>query len=91
MILSLFFLYFLNFSRQQKFVISGHIDIKDIIWPGNALKPPEGIPEKRFIRVSFLEEDPYIMLDPPSACSSNKGSDGDEPYELARAGSFGLE
>lgn len=51
----------------------GHIDIKDIVWPGHALKPPEGIPEKRFIRVSFLEEDPYIMLDPPSACSSNKG------------------
>ena len=67
-------------------VISGHIDIKDIIWPGNALKPPEGIPEKRFIRVSFLEEDPYIMLDPPSACSSNKGSDRDEP--LHEPGSF---
>ena len=73
---------------EQEFVISGHIDIKDIIWPGNALKPPEGIPEKRFIRVSFLEEDPYIMLDPPSACSSNKGSDGDEPFEVAQAGFF---
>ena len=54
-------------------LISGRIDIKDIVWPGKALKPPEGIPEKRFIRVSFLEEDPYIMLDPASACSSNKG------------------
>ena len=54
-------------------LISGRIDIKDIVWPGKALKPPEGIPEKRFIRVSFLEEDPYIMLGPASACSSNKG------------------
>ena len=52
----------------------GKIDIKDIVWPGNALKPPEGIPEKRFLRVSFMEEDPYVMLDPPSAtCLSNKG------------------
>ena len=25
----------------------GRIDIKDIVWPGGALKPPEGIPEKR--------------------------------------------
>ena len=55
------------------FVSIGKIDIKDIVWPGNALKPPEGIPEKRFVRVSFLEEDPYVMLDPPSACLSNKG------------------
>ena len=53
---------------------TGKIDIKDIVWPGNALKPPEGIPEKRFLRVSFMEEDPYVMLDPPSAtCLSNKG------------------
>jgi len=51
----------------------GWIDIKDIVWPGNALKPPEGIPEKRFIRVTFLEEDPYVMLGPPSSCSGNKG------------------
>ena len=52
---------------------SGLLDIKDIVWPGNALKPPEGLPEKRFIRVSFLEEDPYIMLSPPSTCATNKG------------------
>jgi ionotropic glutamate receptor NMDA 2B len=49
----------------------GWIDIKDIVWPGNALKPPEGIPEKRFIRVTFLEEDPYVMLGPPASCSGN--------------------
>ena len=38
------------------------LDIKDIVWPGKALKPPEGLPEKRYIRVTFLEEDPYVML-----------------------------
>ena len=52
----------------------GRIDIKDIVWPGGALKPPEGIPEKRFVRVSFLEEDPYVMLGPPTSCGTNKGA-----------------
>ena len=37
------------------------------------MKPPEGIPEKRFVRVTFLEEDPYVMLGPPTTCASNKG------------------
>ena len=46
---------------------------QDIVWPGEALKPPEGLPEKRFIRASFLEEDPYVMLSPPSTCDSTKG------------------
>ena len=52
---------------------SGKINIKDIVWPGGALKPPEGIPEKRFVRVTFLEEDPYVMLGPPTTCAANKG------------------
>ena len=46
---------------------------QDIVWPGEALKPPEGLPERRFIRASFLEEDPYVMLNPPTTCTSNKG------------------
>ncbi len=49
------------------------LDIKDIVWPGMGLKPPEGVPEKRFLRVSFLEEDPYVMLSSPTACASTKG------------------
>ena len=52
---------------------TGQIDIKDIVWPGGAMKPPDGIPEKRFVRVTFLEEDPYVMLNPPTTCTSNKG------------------
>ena len=43
------------------------------MWPGGALKPPEGIPEKRFIRVSWLEEDPYVMPNAPTSCITNKG------------------
>ncbi|XP_023329329.1 glutamate receptor ionotropic, NMDA 2B [Eurytemora carolleeae] len=50
------------------------INIKDIVWPGNALKPPEGVPERRFLTITFLEEPPYINLSPPTACSSTKGA-----------------
>ena len=30
-------------------------DIRDILWPGEALKPPEGVPERGFLSVTFLE------------------------------------
>ena len=53
---------------------SHRVDIKDIVWPGEALKPPEGVPEKRFLTITFLEEDPYIMLNPPTACTGTKGT-----------------
>ena len=33
----------------------GKVDIKDIVWPGEALKPPEGVPERGFLTVTFLE------------------------------------
>ncbi|TRY68476.1 hypothetical protein TCAL_11017 [Tigriopus californicus] len=58
---------------DERLTFGGGLDIKDIVWPGMALKPPEGIPEKRFIRVSFLEEDPYVLLTPPTTCGTNKG------------------
>jgi len=41
----------------------GTLDIKDIVWPGQALKPPEGLPERRFIRVSFLEVSSFFSAD----------------------------
>jgi hypothetical protein len=25
------------------------------VWPGNVLKPPEGVPERRFLTITFLE------------------------------------
>lgn len=61
------------FDFKASFLAEDLLDIKDIVWPGLALKPPEGLPEKRFIRVTFLEEDPYVMLSPPSTCGVNKG------------------
>ena len=32
------------------------VDIRDILWPGEALKPPEGVPERGFLSVTFLED-----------------------------------
>ena len=34
---------------------STKVDIKDIVWPGEALKPPEGVPERGFLSITFLE------------------------------------
>nr|CAD7430416.1 unnamed protein product [Timema monikensis] len=53
------------------------LDIKDIVWPGNSHTPPQGVPEKFHLRITFLEEPPYINLGPPDPvtgkCSMNRG------------------
>ncbi|XP_067004151.1 glutamate receptor ionotropic, NMDA 2B [Anabrus simplex] len=53
------------------------LDIKDIVWPGNSHTPPQGVPEKFHLRITFLEEPPYINLAPPDPitgkCSMNRG------------------
>lgn len=41
------------------------LDIKDIVWPGNSHTPPQGVPEKFYLKITFLEEPPYINLAPP--------------------------
>ena len=39
------------------------VDIRDILWPGEALKPPEGVPERGFLSVTFLEVDNrYVQM-----------------------------
>ena len=66
-IIPIFLQYFSNIFYQ--------VEIKDIVWPGEALKPPEGVPEKRFLSITFLEEDPYIMLNSPTTCTgATKGT-----------------
>ncbi|XP_011313747.1 glutamate receptor ionotropic, NMDA 2B [Fopius arisanus] len=45
------------------------LDIKDIVWPGNSHTPPQGVPEKFHLKITFLEEPPYIKLDPPDPVS----------------------
>jgi ionotropic glutamate receptor NMDA 2B len=55
----------------------GGLDIKDIVWPGSTHTPPQGVPEKFHLKISFLEEPPYINLTPPDPvtgkCTLNKG------------------
>ncbi|XP_043290042.1 glutamate receptor ionotropic, NMDA 2B isoform X2 [Venturia canescens] len=45
------------------------LDIKDIVWPGNSHTPPQGVPEKFYLKITFLEEPPYINLAPPDPVS----------------------
>nr|WQS23387.1 ionotropic receptor 4 [Diaphania glauculalis] len=51
--------------------------IKDIVWPGGLHTPPQGVPEKFHMRITFLEEPPYINLAPPDPvsgrCSLDRG------------------
>jgi hypothetical protein len=68
------------------------LDIKDIVWPGNSHTPPQGVPEKFHLKITFLEEQPYISLTPPDPvtgkCSMNRGvlcRAGTDP-ELATVG-----
>ena len=42
-------------KRDLTFLPGGKVDIKDIVWPGEVLKPPEGVPERGFLTVTFLE------------------------------------
>ncbi|XKL63873.1 hypothetical protein PGB90_006237 [Kerria lacca] len=53
------------------------LDIKDIVWPGNSHTPPQGVPEKFHVKITFLEEAPYISLNPPDPvtgkCNVNRG------------------
>ncbi|GFG32677.1 hypothetical protein Cfor_04682, partial [Coptotermes formosanus] len=78
------------------------LDIKDIVWPGNSHTPPQGVPEKFHLKITFLEEPPYINLAPPDPvtgkCNMNRGvlcrvtnetqMDGVDINEAHRNGSF---
>ncbi|OQR74404.1 glutamate-like, partial [Tropilaelaps mercedesae] len=42
------------------------VDIKDIIWPGEVRKPPKGVPEKFNLKVTFMEEKPFVIVGLPN-------------------------
>ena len=52
------------------------LEIKDITWPEDSPSPPKGVPEKFNLKVTFLEEPPFINMDPPDEitgqCKSSK-------------------
>ena len=53
------------------------LDIKDIVWPGNSHVPPQGVPDQFHMKITFLEEPPFIIISDPdpvtSKCSMNRG------------------
>ncbi|XP_076345196.1 glutamate receptor ionotropic, NMDA 2B-like [Tachypleus tridentatus] len=44
---------------------AGNLEIKDIVWPGDSPVPPRGVPEKFNLKITFMEEPPYVNLVPP--------------------------
>lgn len=53
------------------------LDVRDIVWPGMSHTPPQGVPEKFHLRIAFLEEPPYVNLEPldpvTNKCPLNRG------------------
>ncbi|CAG0889035.1 unnamed protein product [Cyprideis torosa] len=53
------------------------LDIKGIVWPEMRHVPPEGVPEKFHLRVTFMEEPPFINMERPDPmtgkCKVNQG------------------
>ena len=53
------------------------LDIKDIAWPGGGHSPPPGVPDRFHMRITFLEEPPFVIVADPDPvsdeCSMNRG------------------
>ena len=58
------------------------LDIKDIVWPGHSHVPPQGVPEKFHLTVGFLEESPFVNLDPPDPVSGRCNIDRGVPCRV---------
>ena len=58
------------------------LDIKDIVWPGHSHVPPQGVPEKFHLSVGFLEESPFVNLDPPDPVSGKCNIDRGVPCRV---------
>ncbi|CAL4139116.1 unnamed protein product, partial [Meganyctiphanes norvegica] len=62
-------------------LVPDKVYINDIVWPGDQHVPPPGVPEKFHLKITFLEEPPYIILASPETvdletgrCNSNRGA-----------------
>ncbi|XP_046372602.1 glutamate receptor ionotropic, NMDA 2A-like isoform X2 [Haliotis rufescens] len=40
--------------------------MQDITWPGEAASPPAGKPDRPFVRIATLKEEPYVMYGEPN-------------------------
>lgn len=49
------------------------IEMDEVVWPGGAVFPPKGRPEKRFFRLVTLEEPPYIKYIAPDPVTGKCG------------------
>lgn len=52
------------------------LDIKDITWPGSSPVPPPGLPDKFHLKVTYLEEPPFVNVRDPDTetgeCNANR-------------------
>ncbi|XP_064478765.1 glutamate receptor ionotropic, NMDA 2B-like [Ornithodoros turicata] len=66
------------------------LEIKDIVWPGGALVPPKGVPEKFNLKVTFLDERPFVSIGQPDnetgECESSRAVKCRVAPESAMAG-----
>ena len=61
------------FPKKTKDGAEMSIELDEIVWPGGAVVPPKGKPDKRFFRIVTLKEDPYIMYVPPDPLTETCG------------------
>jgi ionotropic glutamate receptor NMDA 2B len=54
-----------NVDQQIGVWTEDGLDIKDITWPQNSPVPPQGVPEKFHVKVTFLEEPSFVNINDP--------------------------
>ncbi|KAJ8317860.1 hypothetical protein KUTeg_002951 [Tegillarca granosa] len=59
---------------EKKKAVMG-LEMHDVTWPGGALFPPKGKPEKRYFRIVTLKEKPYRLTQKPKNVVFMNGND----------------
>ncbi|XP_074601075.1 glutamate receptor ionotropic, NMDA 2B-like isoform X2 [Brevipalpus obovatus] len=70
----------MNFNRDRVWEKIGEysqegLEMRDITWPGNSTSPPQGVPDRFNLRVTFLEEPPFVNSvapDKDGRCKTSK-------------------